>query len=80
MSESAAIYTRQKGNRKKPTYDISFQMISQAVKSVSDGNLIKLSFMACGLHCFHQVQKREGDNKSFTFNDRLKSNFFILIM
>ena len=76
MSESAAIFTRQKGNRKKPTYDISFQMISQAVKSVSDVNLIKHSFIACGLHCFHQVQKNEGDNISLTFNDRLKSNFF----
>ena len=76
MSESAAVYTRQKGNRKKPQYDISFQMISQAVKSVSDANLIKHSFIACGLYCFHQVQKKEGDNISLTFNDRLKSNFF----
>ena len=76
MSQSEALYTKKKQNRKKPPYEISFQMIIQSVKSVSECNMIKHAFITSGLHCFHHVQKGEADSLSLTFNDRLKSNFF----
>jgi hypothetical protein len=74
-AESAAIFTKA-GNRKRPPYDISFQMISKAVKTVSKIDLIRNAFISCGFHCYHQTQKAEGDNISLTFNDRMKANFF----